>query len=161
MTHQAGSPEMQPDDTRFPGAEGHAGSPAEDTTDWVAFDYAVLRAVPHVHLGTFVPIGVIVHSRTAGFLGMRTLSDHAVLAGCLPDVDTALLLRYLEAHMAVSQGAESAGPVALDSPSERFHWLTAPRSDILQSSPVHGGICRDPAAALDRLFDMHVRAKRG
>ncbi|HLV26313.1 MAG TPA: DUF3037 domain-containing protein [Gemmatimonadales bacterium] len=129
-----------------------------EALEWIAFDYAVLRVVPHVHLGAFVPVGMIVHSRTAEFLGMRVLNDPAVLAGCLPDVDASLLLRYLEAHVAVSEGVASAGPVALDSPSERFHWLTAPRSDILQTSPVHGGICRNPAAALERLFEQYVGA---
>ena len=134
---------------------------AMQETSWISFDYAVLRAVPHVHLGTFVPVGVIVHARTADFLAMRVLSDRNTLSRCLPDVDTDLLLRYLDAHVAVTMGDASAGPVALDPTSERFHWLTAPRSDILQTSPVHGGICRDPAEALERLYAMHVAREEG
>ena len=122
----------------------------------IAYDFAVLRAVPHVHLGAFVPVGVVVHARTTGFLGMRTLTGPAELAARVPDVDHELLARYLQACCAVAAGDPAAGPVALAPPSERFHWLTAPRSDVLQSSPVHGGLADDPARALDELFSAYV-----
>ena len=122
----------------------------------IAYDFAVLRAVPHVHLGDFVPVGVVVHARTAGHLGMRTLSDPAELASRVPDVDHELLARYLRSCCAVAAGDPAAGPVALAPPSERFHWLTAPRSDVLQSSPVHAGLADDPARALDELFAAYV-----
>lgn len=122
----------------------------------VAYDFAVLRAVPHVHLGAFVPVGVLVHARLTGFLGMRALTDAATLAARVPDVDHELLARYLRACCAVAAGDASAGPVALAPPSERFHWLTAPRSDVLQCSPVHAGLADDPAAALDALFAEYV-----
>jgi len=137
-------------------------SPAgEDTgaarvSTWLPFDYAVLRAVPHVHLGDFVPVGVVVHSRTAEFLAMRVIDDPELLRARVPGVDAELLARYLQAHLAVSAGDAAAGPVALDSTSERFHWLTAPRSDVLQASAVHGGLCDDPAKALERLFRSYV-----
>ncbi len=123
---------------------------------WIAYDFAVLRAVPHVHLGTFVPVGVVVHARTAGFLGMRTLTEPDELAARVPDVDHELLARYLRSCCAVAAGDPTAGPVALASPSERFHWLTAPRSDVLQSSPVHAGLASHPARALDKLFAEYV-----
>jgi hypothetical protein len=122
----------------------------------IAYDFAVLRAVPHVHLGAFVPVGVVVHARTAGFLGMRTLTDPAEIAARVPDVDHELLARYLRACCAVAAGDPTAGPVALAPASERFHWLTAPRSDVLQSSPVHAGLADDPARALDELFVAYV-----
>jgi hypothetical protein len=122
----------------------------------IAYDFAVLRAVPHVHLGAFVPVGVVVHARTAGFLGMRTLTEPAELAARVPDVDHELLARYLKACSAVAAGDPAAGPVALAPTSERFHWLTAPRSDVLQSSPVHAGLAADPARALDELFAAYV-----
>lgn len=121
------------------------------------YNFAVLRAVPHVHLGTFVPVGVALHARTAEFLGVRVLDDPRELARRVPDVDPHLLARYLAACRAVAAGDPAAGPVALAPPSERFHWLTAPRSDVLQSSPVHEGLCDDPAAALDELFEELVR----
>lgn len=122
----------------------------------IAYDFAVLRAVPHVHLGAFVPVGVVLHARTAGYLGMRTLAGPDELRARVPDVDHELLARYLASGCAVAAGDPAAGPVALAPPSERFHWLTAPRSDVLQSSPVHDGLTDDPARALDELFATYV-----
>ena len=122
----------------------------------IEYDFAVLRAVPHVHLGAFVPVGVVVHARTAGFIGMRALTELADLIARVPDVDHDLLSRYLRSCCAVAAGEAGAGPVALAPPSERFHWLTAPRSDVLQSSPVHSGLAEDPARALDDLFSEYV-----
>lgn len=123
---------------------------------WVSYDYAVLRVVPHVHLGTFVPVGVMVHARTADFLGMRVLVDAEALRARVPGIDLELLVRYLRACQLVCEGDASAGPVALAPPSERFHWLTAPRSDVIQSSPVHSGMTEDPRAALDELYARFI-----
>ena len=127
-----------------------------NTPRWVDYDFAVLRVVPHVHLGAFVPVGVVLHARTSDFLGLRAITDPAELAARVPGVDAELLARYLRSLEAVSAGDASAGAVALAPPSERFHWLTAPRSDVLQSSPVHEGVCEDPARALDSLFEEYV-----
>ena len=126
------------------------------TADWVAYDFAVLRAVPHPHVGTFVPVGVVVHARTAEFLRLRAVADATELARRVPDVDAELLARYLRACIAVCDGRAEAGPIALVSPSERFHWITAPRSDVIQCSPVHAGLSDDPARALDRLYAEYV-----
>jgi len=123
---------------------------------WVSYDYAVLRVVPHVYLGTFVPVGVMVHARTADFLGMRVLADATKLRARVPGVDLDLLVRYLRACQLVCDGDASAGPVALAPPSERFHWLTAPRSDVIQSSPVHSGMSEDPRGALDELYSRFI-----
>ena len=123
---------------------------------WVSYDYAILRVVPHVHLGTFVPVGVMVHARTADFLGMRVLADDGQLRARVSGVDVDLLVRYLRACQLVCEGDASAGPVALAPPSERFHWLTAPRSDVIQSSPVHSGMTEDPRAALDELYARFI-----
>jgi len=120
------------------------------------YDFAVLRAVPHVHLGAFVAVGVVVHARTLAFLGLRALTEAADLAARVPGVDDDLLARYLKACCRVAEGDPSAGPVALAPPSERFHWLTAPRSDVLQCSPVHGGLTDDPARELASLFAEYV-----
>lgn len=124
----------------------------------VPYDFAVLRVVPHPHLGVWVPVGVAVHARTAGFLQLRVLADPARLAERAPGVDAELLARYLDACAAVCRGDRDAGPVALAPTSERFHWITAPRSDVIQSSPVHAGLCDDPARALDELFATYVGA---
>lgn len=139
-------------DTRPTGPLAAGGAPRK----LIAYDFAVLRVVPHVHLGTFVPIGVVLHARTAEFLALRAITDPGELAARVPDVDAGLLSRYLSACVAIGAGDAAAGPVALAPASERFHWLTAPRSDVLQCSPVHGGLCADPARALDELFEAYV-----
>ena len=126
----------------------------------VDYDFAVLRAVPRVHLGAFVNVGVVLHARTAEFLALRAVTDERVLATHVHGVDTELLARYLRSCEAICAGDPSAGPMALAPPSERFHWLTAPRSDVLQSSPVHEGISDDPRRALDRLFEEYVTVVR-
>lgn len=122
----------------------------------LSYDFAVLRVVPHVHLGAFTPVGVVVHVRTAGFLGLHVLTDPVALRDLIPGVDAELLARYLRSCQQIAEGDHSAGPIALAPPSERFHWLTAPRSDVIQSSPVHGGLTTDPARALDELFAEYV-----
>ena len=126
----------------------------------VDYDFAVLRVVPPVHLGAFVNVGVVVHARTVEFLALRAVTDERILAAHVPGVDAELLARYLRSCEAICAGDVSAGPMALAPPSERFHWLTAPRSDVLQSSPVHEGISDDPRRALDRLFEEYVTLVR-
>jgi len=126
----------------------------------VDYDWAVLRVVPRVHLGACVNVGVVLHARTADFLAMRAITDVHLLGERVPQLDPRLLARYLEACLAVCRGETppEAGhsAVALAPTSERFHWLTAPRSDVLQSSPIHGGVTGDPASALDRLYREQV-----
>ena len=122
----------------------------------VDYDFAVLRVVPRVHLGAFVNVGVVVHARTLEFLALRAVTDERLLAAHVPGVDADLLARYLRSCEAICAGDAAAGPMALAPPSERFHWLTAPRSDVLQSSPVHEGIAENPRDALDRLFEEYV-----
>lgn len=127
----------------------------------VEYDFAVLRAVPRVHVGTFTNVGVVVHVRTAELLVARALTDVVLLRERVPGVDLELLVRYLRAWEATGAGDPSAGPVALSSSAERFHWLTAPRSDVLQSSPVHEGVCADPYVVLDELFAEYVLGATG
>ena len=129
--------------------------------DRVAYDFAVLRVVPHVHLGEFAPVGVIVHARTAEFLAMRVISDGAELRRRFPSVDHELLVRYLEVYQRICAGDPAAGPVALEPPSERFHWLTSPRSDVLQTSPIHEGITEQPSDELEILYRAYVAGGSG
>jgi hypothetical protein len=125
--------------------------------DLTAYDFSVLRVVPRVHLGTFVPVGVLLHARQAGFLALRALTSESTLSARVPDADIPLLARYLRTLERVAAGDASAGPIALAPTSERFHWLTAPRSDVLQASPVHEGTCAgDPERTLMRLFSEYV-----
>jgi hypothetical protein len=125
----------------------------------VDYDFAILRVVPRVHTGAFSNVGVVMHARTAEFLALRTVTDRDRLAAMAPGIDPELLFRYLSSCAAICAGDASAGPVALAPPSERFHWLTAPRSDVLQSSPVHEGVCRSPAHELDALFEAYVGSR--
>jgi Protein of unknown function (DUF3037) len=119
---------------------------------WISYNFAVLRVVPHVHTGVFIPVGVVLHARTEEYLGVRVVTDAAELAKLVGDADIELLVRYLESCRAIGEGQASAGPIALAPPSERFHWLTAPRSDVIQCGPVHEGLSADPRATLGELF---------
>jgi len=145
------------------GRSGAAAGAAVIAPAMIAYDYAVLRAVPHPQLGAAVrsvAVGVVVHARTAGFLDLAVADDAGWLAARVAGVDLELLGRYLRACRAVCRGEAGAAPwvhaVALAPTSERFHWITAPRSDVLQCAPVHGGLCDEPAAALARLFALYV-----
>ena len=140
-----------------------------DARPLVAYDYAVLRAVPHPQLGgavRSVAAGVVVHARTAGFLELAVVDDEAWLAARMPGVDAGLLARYLRACRAVCRG-EAVGEggwvhaVALAPPSERFHWITAPRSDVLQCGAVHGGVTRTLGDEVGRLFAAYVGGDAG
>ena len=122
----------------------------------IDYDFALLRVVPRVHTGAFANVGVVLHARTAEYLALRTVVERDALTRLAPGVDPDLLGRYLASCAAICAGDARAGAVALAPPSERFHWLTAPRSDVLQSSPVHEGICTDPAVEIDTLFRNYV-----
>jgi hypothetical protein len=130
-------------------------------TDWIAYHFTLLRIVPHVQTAAFANIGVVLHARTAEFLGMRAITDAATLRIIAPDVDVDLLVRYLTCYEGICAGDVRAGPIALLSRSERFHWISSPRSDVLQSSPVHEGICTEPQRALDDLFLTILTGREG
>lgn len=125
---------------------------------WISYNFAVLRVVPHVHTGVFVPVGVVLHARTEEYLGVRVITDADELTSRAGDADVELLMRYLASCRSIGEGDLTAGPIALAPPSERFHWLTAPRSDVIQSGPVHEGLSADPARTLEDLFATLVLA---
>jgi Protein of unknown function (DUF3037) len=123
----------------------------------VPYRFTMLHVVPHVHLGAFSNIGVVLYARTAEYLGMRAITEFAVLRALAPDTDTELLIRYLRCYDGICNGDPAAGPLALLSRSERFHWIAAPRSDVLQPSAVHEGVCTQPDEEIDELFQKFVR----
>lgn len=127
------------------------------TSREISYNFAILRVVPHVYTGAFAPVGVIVHARTKEFLAMRAIKDRDELARRAAGVDVDLLMKYLASCESICRGEENAGPIALAPPSERFHWLTSPRSDVIQCGPVHEGLSSDPAAALDTLYTGMVQ----
>jgi DUF3037 family protein len=121
-----------------------------------AFQYAVVRVVPHVERGERVNAGIVLYCRRARFLQARTALPGAKLAALAPDLPLAPVAEQLTAIERIAAGDPAAGPVARQEQSERFHWLVAPASTVVQPSAVHTGLCEDPAATLSRLFDALV-----
>ena len=121
-------------------------------------DYAVIRVVPRVERGEQVNVGVILSCQKLGFLGARIALDEARLLALAPDVDLELVRRHLAAIPAICEGRVGAGPIAALAPRARFHWLTARRSSIIQTSPVHTGRCETPGLMLEALMRKMVRA---
>ncbi len=122
------------------------------------FQYAVLRVVPDVERGECVNAGVVLFARTRDFLGARVALDRDRLAALWPGADADAVARQLEGLARVARGDPRAGPIARLPAPQRFHWLVAPSSTVVQPSPVHTGLCEDPAAMLDRLFRRLVAA---
>jgi hypothetical protein len=116
------------------------------------FQYAIVRVVPHVERGECLNAGVVLFCRPLRFLGARVSLDERALAALAPDCSPEAVRDQLAAVEAVAAGADGGGPVAALPPSERFHWLVAPASTIVQPSAVHTGLTADPAAELERLF---------
>lgn len=120
------------------------------------FQYAVLRVVPRVEREEFVNVGVIVFCRTRRFLAARVALDPRRIQALAPDADLEALREHLEARVRVAAGDADAGPIAALPQSERFHWLVAPSSTVIQTSSVHSGLCDEPEAVLERLFEQLV-----
>lgn len=116
----------------------------------------MLRVVPALERGECLNAGVVVFARTLDFLGVRVRLDRARLAALAPDADAAAIARRLEGVARVVAGDARGGPLARLTPSERFGWVTAPSSTAVQPSPIHTGLCEDPAATLERLFGRLV-----
>ena len=121
-----------------------------------SYDYAIVRVVPRVERGEFVNAGVILFCRTRRFLGARIALDAGRIAALAPQVDITTLEQYLAAIPLVCAGGAGAGPIGALPLAERFHWLVAPRSAMIQTSPVHSGLCDAPEAALEVLLDALV-----
>ena len=117
-----------------------------------SYDYAIVRVVPRVERGEFVNVGVILFCRTRRFLGARIGLDVARIAALAPQIDIDELNRHLAIIPLVCAGGADAGPIGALPLAERFHWLVAPRSAMIQTSPVHSGLCDTPEAALDELL---------
>jgi hypothetical protein len=116
-----------------------------------SFDYALLRVVPRVEREEFINAGVLVFCLEKDYLAVRILLDRERLKALWPELDMELVANHLEAVERICQGDPAAGPIAQLSRRERFHWLVAPRSTIIQPSPVHTGVCDSTNGVLDRL----------
>lgn len=121
-----------------------------------SYDYAVVRVVPYVERGEFINVGVILFSRTRRFLGALIYLDSSRLHALAPQLDLSTLQEYLENIPRICTGGGEAGRLGQLSQSERFHWLVSPRSTMIQTSPVHAGLCTDPHATLHNLLRSMV-----
>jgi hypothetical protein len=126
-----------------------------------SFDYAVLRVVPRVEREEFVNAGVILFCPEQRFLGLHVSLNEARWKALWPNADTALIRARLEGMARVVSADARGGPISAASIREKFHWLVAPKSTIIQVSPVHTGISEVPAEALARVFAQMVGGEAG
>jgi DUF3037 family protein len=121
-----------------------------------AFSYAVVRVVPDIERGEFLNAGLILFCRPREFLLARTQLDTDALRAVHPDCDADGLREQLAFIEDLASGTVTAAPFGAMSQSERFHWLTAPRSTLVQPGPLHAGTTDDPAATFAHLYDVMV-----
>jgi hypothetical protein len=121
-----------------------------------SFEYAIVRVVPRVDREEFVNAGVILFCLEQEFLKARVELDEGRLRALWAATDVGLVRQHLEAIPRVCEGSPEGGPIARLSPRERFRWLVAPRSTMIQVSPVHSGLCEEPERALDAIFRRRV-----
>jgi DUF3037 family protein len=127
-----------------------------------SYDYAIVRVVPKVEREEFINAGAIVSCPASDFLEARIELDEARLLALDPHVDLATIRAHLATIPAICAGGPDAGPIGSLARRDRFRWLTAPRSTMIQTSPVHTGACANPSALLDHLVETMVRRpKRG
>ena len=117
-----------------------------------AYSYAAVRVVPRVERDEFLNVGVILFSPEWRFLAARLHFDEARLVALWPGLDTRTLRRHVETIPHICAGAHAGGPIARLTQKERFHWLTAPRSTVVQMSPVRSGLTFEPAETLEHLL---------
>ncbi len=115
------------------------------------FQYALLRVVPDVERGERINAGIVLLCRPARFLDARVALDETLLAALAPGIESVPIRRLLALVPRLCAGDVSAGPIALLEPAERFHWLVAPSSTVVQPSAVHTGVTDDPGATLEGL----------
>jgi hypothetical protein len=122
----------------------------------VVFEYAVIRIVPRVERGECINAGVVLFCRARRFLDARIALDAARLNAFAPQLDLASVAEQLGYIPLICAGGSAAGPIGALPQPERFRWLVAPRSTVVQPSPAHVGLCDDPRAELDRLLAAMV-----
>ena len=125
--------------------------------DLVTYDYAIVRVVPKVERAEFVNVGVIVSCPELDVLLARIELDERRLLALDPTLDLEAVRTHLAAIPKICAGGRQAGPIGRLSQRERFHWLVAPRSTVIQTSPTHTGSARDVEAVVERLLETMVR----
>lgn len=115
-----------------------------------SYDYAFIRVVPRMERGEFVNVGVILFCRTLRYLDAKIQVSEAKVAALAPPFSMAQLREHLEF---VPRTCAGEGPIGQLGQAESFHWLVAPHNTVVQTSPVHSGLCTDPKLALERLVE--------
>eukprot|EP01036_Dinobryon_divergens_P047848 gene47848-64187_t len=151
-------------DTAFADAQTHRAAYCEYFVRRLAapratYDYAIVRVVPRVERGEFINAGVILSCAASRYLNARIELDETALAALAPGVDATQIRASLASIPLICAGGPAAGALGALSLRERFHWLVAPRSSSVQTSPVHTGRCNDLAAALDGIFERMVQRR--
>jgi hypothetical protein len=121
------------------------------------FQYALIRAVPRIERGEAVNVGVVLYSQGAEYLACRIALDADRLRAIDPAIDLDAVGSAVDAIRAVCEGDPAAGAAAEAPRRDRFGWLTAPRSTVVQPGPIHAGVTDDPASCLEHLFQRLVR----
>ncbi|GCF06494.1 DUF3037 domain-containing protein [Dictyobacter arantiisoli] len=121
-----------------------------------SYDYAIIRLVPCVDRGECINIGIILFCRTKRFLDTIIHLDEKRIQAFAPQLDLEAVQRHLNYLQLVCAGSKASGPIGQFSQSERFHWLVSPRSTIIQTSPVHSGLCEEPAQTIHSLLEKMV-----
>lgn len=124
--------------------------------DKYPFKYAIIRLVPKVEREEFFNIGAILYCKRKKFLEVKFEINQDKLNTFSPEIDQELLTEYLNAWTLICEGHSTGGPIGALEISERFGWLTACRSTIIQSSQTHAGLCTNPEKELNALFKTHV-----
>ena len=122
----------------------------------VTYEYAIVRVVPRVEREEFINIGVILFSKRKKFLACKFHIATDKLNALASDIDVALIEKYLQAWKEVCAGSTAGGEIGKFEISDRFRWLAATRSTIIQSSKTHPGLCTNPAEELDDLMHKFV-----
>lgn len=123
-----------------------------------SYDYAVVRVVPRVEREEFINVGIILSCPAQDYLAARIELDEGRLRALDADVSIEAVRAHLASIPLICAGGAQAGPIGLLSRRERFHWLVAPRSTMIQVSPVHTGRCTDVSGTLQHLLDRMVRS---
>jgi hypothetical protein len=114
-----------------------------------SYDYAFIRVVPHIDRGEFVNVGVILFCRTLRYLEAQIRIEEAKLQVLAPPFD----MQQLQTHLGfIPRICAGQGPIGQLGQAESFHWLVSPHNTVIQTSPVHSGLCKDPAFELDHLM---------
>jgi len=126
------------------------------TASLVGYQYVVLHCVPRVDRDEFINVGIVLYSQAAEFLGSAFAVNPDRLGSFAPQADLSSVDAALETIGAICRGEQAPGRPCLDGLGQRFGWLAAPRSTVIQPGPVHGGLTRDPPAELERLLSRLV-----